>query len=99
MMDKYRVKGRYDLWRGVWEIVDSNVPGLAVEASTRKQFVAYIQHACGEHANGRDYRVTVTTKTAFVTIESAVTKEVLVNGKRRTREQLAELEVRHQAAG
>jgi hypothetical protein len=100
MMDKYRVKGRYDLWRGVWEIVESNVPGLAVEAPTRDQFVADIERACADHAEGRDHDVTVTTGwTRMWTVESRFAKRVIVNGKLQTREQLADLTTRFEAAG
>jgi hypothetical protein len=99
-MDKYRVKGRYNLWRGVWEIVESNVPGLAVEAPTRDQFVADIEHVCAERAEGRDYDVAVTTGwTRMWTVESRFAKRVIVNGKLQTREQAAELAARYQAAG
>lgn len=99
-MEEYRVRGRYDLWRGVWQIVETNLPGLVVEAPTRDQFVAEVERACGEHANGRDCRVTVKTASKQIwTLESPFGKRVLVNGKLQTREQVAELKARYQAAG
>lgn len=99
-MDEYRVRGRYDLWRGVWQIVETNVPGLVVEAPTHEQFVAEIERVCDEHADGRDHRVSVTTAAKNLWIlESPYGKRVLVNGKLQTREQAAELKARYQAAG
>jgi hypothetical protein len=99
-MDEYRIRGRYDLWRGVWQIVESNLPGLSVEAPKRELFVAEIERACEEHADGRAYQVTVTTAVKKIwTLESRFVKQVLVNGKLQTREQVADLKARYQAAG
>lgn len=99
-MFEYRVKGRYDLWRGVWEVVDSNVPGLVAEAATHDQFVAAVERACAEHSEGRDHSVTVTASTKRLwTLESPFAKRVIVNGKVQTREQAAHLAARFEAAG
>ena len=99
-MDEYRIRGRYDLRRGVWQIVETNLQGLSVEAPTREQFVAEINRVCEEHADGRDHQVTVpTTVRKIWTLESRFAKQVLVNGKLQTREQVADLKARYQAAG
>ena len=38
IMVEYKVRARYDLWRGVWRVVKSNVPGLFAEKPTRTEF-------------------------------------------------------------
>ena len=99
-MSEYRVRGRYDLWRGVWRVIQSNVPGLAVEAATREAFVAEVERRCDDHAAGREHQVgIVTTSKAIWTIAPRFGRRVLVNGRLITRERMDEVKARYQTAG
>ncbi|MDQ3078112.1 MAG: hypothetical protein M3Q83_04630 [Pseudomonadota bacterium] len=99
-MKKYRVRGRYDLWRGVWRVVRSNVPDLAIEAATGEAFEAEIERVCAEQAAGRDYQVSVvTTSKSLWILDPRFGKRVLMNGTLVPREQVHEVEARYNAAG
>lgn len=98
--EEYRGRGRYDLWRGVWRVVRSNVPGLAVEAATREAFVAEVERACAERAGGHDHRVSVvTTKKSLWTFKPRFGKWALVNLRLLASERVEEVTARYEAAG
>jgi hypothetical protein len=97
-MIEYRVRGKYNLWRGVWQIVDSSLPGLVIEAPKYSEFVDAINLACSEDADGREHSVMVSAGKMIWTIESVFSTNAVVNGRRQTREQAAELNARYDAA-
>ena len=98
-MEEYRVSGRYDIWRGAWRLVRSTLPGLSIEAPTREKFTAEVEHACSDHAGGRDHRVSVTMKAKTIwIIEPRFGKHLLMNGKIVTRERMEEAKAKYEAA-
>lgn len=99
-MDQYIVCGRYNFWRGVWQVSQSNVPGLLVEQPIHSEFLTEVTQACRKRAGGRDHQITVTTKPKSCwTIEPPFGNHVIMNGKIVTRKQMRQMKARFQAAG
>ena len=100
IMEEYRVCGRYDLWRGVWSVSQSNVPELQVEAETRQAFEKEVQRFCDDLAGAKDHAVHIETiPKAMWTFASRFIGLEIINGRIVTREEGNNLRARYEKAG
>lgn len=99
-MKEYWVHGRYDLWRGAWRVLRTNVPELRVEAATRLAFEEEIECFCHDRAETADHgvRIMSLTKSMWTLSIPFIAREI-INGRSVTREKGNELRARFEQAG
>ncbi len=99
-MKEYQVCGRYDIWRGVWRVVQTNVRELRVEAATRQAFEKDVQCFCNDLAGSADHRVRFKKLTKSMwTFSCRYIDREIINGRLVTRDEGNELRARYEQAG
>jgi hypothetical protein len=99
-MEKHSVIGRYDVWAGVWQVEQSSLPGVEIEASTSDEFTKAAYQVCRECSIQPNHRIEVLyKKPALWSVSFPFLKRVLLNGRLVPRHQAEVVKARYAAAG